>query len=143
MKKLFASVLVCFMLIGCAGKMPSVCDNLIDSKLCEISGKMNMRLEDVGNALIITNAIAIGEGLYTKEDALEVLHFLNDSVNEGGISYALFVELVGDAVAKYPGLFEVFQAYFNALVSAQIISPTDQQILSGWLSRQITNLERV
>jgi len=144
MKKLTVFLVVVMLsLSACAGKMPSVCDQLIDSRLCEISGKMNMRIEDVGNALIITNAIAIGEGLYTKEDALKVLNTLNDTVVEGGISYELFVTLVGDSIAKYPGLFEVFQAYFNALVSTQVISPTDQQILSGWLERQISALSRV
>lgn len=116
----------------------SVCDTLESpSYLCDISKKYGVRLEDVGNGLIIANAVAIGQGLYTKEQALVVLMEIRVFL-DNPISYAAFKAHVYEQMDAYPGLLEVATVYFSELgENTMIMFKADRDLLAGWLDKQI------
>lgn len=118
--------------------LPSVCDNLEQpSYLCDISKQYDTRLEDIGNALIIANAVAIGQKVYTREQAISVLTEIRSAL-DNPISYVVFKNLVYDKVDSYPGLLEVASAYFSILgTNTENILPTDRGFLKSWIDRQI------
>jgi hypothetical protein len=125
---------------GCAGlkTLPSVCDDLqTPSKLCEVSKKYGVRIEDIGNGLIIANAVAIGQGVYTKDEALKVMKEIR-AVLDNPVSNAFFKAQVYLKVDTYPGLLEVASAYFSELGSlTQMMYAEDRRLLVGFLDQQI------
>lgn len=146
MRKLISIVIVgCLLLASCAGvsKLPSVCDSITTpSELCALSNQMGVRIEDVGNALIITNAIAIGQKWYTRQEAVEVLREIR-AILDDPVSYAVFTAQVYLKVESYPGLLEVATSYFSILgANPNIIQVADQDMLKGFLDNQIAILER-
>ena len=125
---------------GCAylTPMPSVCDTIEGpSLLCDLSEKYKVRLEDIGNGLIIANAVAIGQGLYTRDQAVEVMKEIR-AILDNPVSYAFFKAGVDEKVALYPGLLEIATVYFSELGGlTQIMYRTDRDILIGFLDKQI------
>ena len=128
---------------GCAGigTRPSICDTLTEpSQLCWLSEKYNVRLEDIGNGLIVANAVAIVQGVYTKEDAIAVMRDIR-AILDNPVSYAFFKTGVDARVAFYPGLLEIATVYFSELGGVtQIMYRTDRDILIGFLDKQIKML---
>ena len=143
MKRLLLIILAFVVLLfGCATTLPSKCDDVTDpSRLCDLSKQAGVRLEDVGNGLIVANAISIGSGLYTKEQALTVLKEFRSALDQP-ITYLAFKTLLYDKMDQYPGLIEVATIYFEQLGNIQeIMYPKDRELLAGWLDRQIKILE--
>lgn len=130
--------------LGCSttlSNLPSKCDNLENSLLCDISEKYEVRLEDIGNILIVANDIAIGEDLYSKDDAIRVMNELR-AVLDNPVSYAFFRANIYEKINAYPGLLDIASVYFNELENVtQIMYSEDQDLLKGWLDRQISILE--
>ena len=128
---------------GCAGigTRPSICDTLTEpSLLCDLSAKYNVRLEDIGNGLIIANAVAIGQGFYTRDQAVEVMKEIR-AILDNPVSYAFFKVGVYEKVDLYPGLLEVASVYFSELGGlTQIMYRTDRDILIGFMDKQIKTL---
>ena len=64
---IFAIFVFALFLVGCLGNdRPSVCTDITEpSLLCEIAVKHGVRLETVGNTLIIVNSVAIAKGVYS------------------------------------------------------------------------------
>jgi len=132
-------VVIALMLSSCAGfqNLPSVCDDIEDSALCNIADKNNVRLEDIGNAFIIANAVAIGQGMYSKEQARIVLNEIQGALMNP-ITWVLFSDIVRNKIDKYPGLLEIAEGYFSVLVSDYTqIYDADRTILVEWLAKQI------
>lgn len=129
---------------GCAGigTAPSICETITEpSLLCDLSEKSGVRLEDIGNGLVIANAVAIGQGLYTKDQALKVMQEIR-SILDNPVSYAFFKSGVYEKVKAYPGLIEVAEIYFEELgAKTQIMYRVDRDILTGWMDKQIKRLE--
>jgi len=142
MKRLFLLVIgICFLLSACALNLPSKCEQITEpSMLCQMAEEHQVRLEDIGNILIVANAVAIGEGLYTREQAIEVMMDLK-YILENPVSYLFFKGEVEKTLIKYPGLFEVAQIYMTELTSPQIMYSTDREMLSNWLGDRIAGLE--
>jgi len=144
MKRLIFVLIMCFALISCTAfqNLPSVCDDIKDSALCNIADKAGVRLEDIGNAFIVANAISIGQGYYTKDQARIVLSELQDALMNP-ITWVLFSDMVKEKISQYPGLLEIAEGYFAVLVSDYTqIYDTDRTILVEWLSKQIAILSR-
>ena len=142
--KRYILIALVFILSGCIsmGNLPSVCDTATDSLLCDISVKNNVRLEDIGNVLIVTNAIAIGEGVYSQESALIAMKEIRGLL-DGPVSYTAFRSGVFTIVDKYPGVLEVASIYFSQLTgNTQTMYPADREILISWLDSRIKTLER-
>ncbi len=142
MTKYIGAVLVLFMVYGCAMLQgaPSVCDNLEErSLLCEAAARLGVRLEDVGNGLIIANAGAIATGQYTRDQAIEILtHLRNFAQNP--VSYVLFIKEVNKMLRMYPGMLTVAESYMDLIASALPIYSTDRVLLVDWLNDQIEAL---
>jgi hypothetical protein len=138
-------VLMLAMLMGCAllSKAPSICDDLEGpSLMCEIAAKHNVRLEDIGNALVVINEIAIIEEAYSKEDAIEVLKEIRLLLDKGALSYAMFRLAVYEKAEKYAGLIEVAESYFWTFQNQRsFIYKEDRRILRDWINRQIERLQ--
>ena len=138
-------ILLVFGLIGCAGlQLKSVCDDLAEpSYLCEIAKKFGVRLEDIGNGLIIVNAFAIGEGAYSLEDAIKLAKDLRSTLDDPLLTNALFGNKLSDKVKQYPGLFDVVDSYLSALKdSVEPMFKKDREILVNWLDKRIKSIER-
>lgn len=144
MKKSFLILLLIavMMTVGCVfNDLPSVCDQLEDkSYLCEIAQKHDIRLESVGTILVVANAVAIGEGVYTSTDALQVMQSIR-CVLDQPISYLFFKDKVQGLTEKYPGLLEIADIYLNEFMSTQTMFVRDREILQGWLDKRIARLE--
>ena len=135
-------VIVALLVSGC-GLMsgPSVCDDTTEaSVLCDLSLKAGVRLENVGNMLIIVNAIAIGEGAYSKQDALHALEGLREFI-DSSVSYVLVKSKALEIVDKYPGLFTLTELYLQGFDSTSLLSAKDQRILTTWLDNRIRSLK--
>jgi len=151
MKKLF--ILFALMLItACVStqNLPSVCDNETQSKLCDISTAHNIRLEDMGNGLIVGIALAIGTETADKEDVLKAIKQIRKSLEkqirkslELPITYDYFTSSVYEKFNRYPGLLEIAMIYFQPFSSLNIpMYQRDRQLLAGFLDREIAILER-
>ena len=140
-KSICTILILILVLVGCAGRLPTVCDEVKGpSLLCDTAERYGVRLEDVGNGLIIANAIAIAEGLYTIDEAVEVMTELRDILDDP-ITYVTFKVEVYKRMEKYPGLIEVATVYFDELGGmAKEIYPIDRKLLVGWLDKQIKTL---
>lgn len=141
MKKTIIIGFLLFLLAGCAGlQRASVCDTIVGpSELCQIAAKQGngVRLDDVGDLLIVANVAAIEAGFYTREKAIQVLEELRD-ILENPVSYAWFKGQVYLRVDQYPGLLEVATVYFSELGSlSRIMYASDQRILRDYLEKQI------
>lgn len=120
---------------------PSVCDgNLEPSLLCAIAVEHEAQLEEIGAILIVANAVAIGEGLYTRTDALKVLRKIQVIIDQP-ISYVYLLSVLNEAVDRYPGLFEVADLYLEQLDDPRIMSNFDRRILQIWIAKRIRGLE--
>ena len=143
--RILLCVFVVALFVGCVpSTLPSICDDLGDqpSILCDLTKDENsvfygVRLEDIGNALIVANAIAIGQNLYTREDATTVLDVFIALLQDPVTSGATFVTEVLDITNEYPGLFEVATVYLSELrLQTQPFLAADRDILSKLLTKQ-------
>ena len=122
------------------GTRPTVCDRIQGpSILCQVAGEHGVRLEDVGNGLILVNAVAISEGAYTKGDAKRVLRRLLESL-DGPVTYALFKEHLINATESFPGLLDVARSYLDELSLSNRMHDADREILRTWLTNRIKSL---
>lgn len=141
MKYVLPLLLACLLFTGCAATGPSVCDGLTEkSYLCEAADKSGAKLEDIGNVLIVANAVAIGQGVYTKEQALKVMVDIRSRL-DFPVSYLFIRSMVTDATSRYPGLFEVAAIYLAQFNSPRIMYGKDREILTSWLDQQIKLLQ--
>ena len=98
------------------------------------------RCADIGNALIIANAIAISEGKYTKQQAVDVLTDLQALLADP-IPYALFRRHVYKKIEQYPGLYEISEIYFAELAGRQMMFKADREMLIDWIGDRIRALK--
>ncbi|MCK5611389.1 hypothetical protein KAR91_56485 [Candidatus Pacearchaeota archaeon] len=141
MKKLFVLVML-VAIVGCSSmtNQLSVCDTITQpSYLCEIANKNNIRIEDVGNILMVANLLAIDQGVYTTAQALSEMKSIRDFL-DNPVSYLAVLNLVTDSTSKYPGLFIVASIYIKQFNSSRIMYSKDQAILRSWLDLQIETL---
>lgn len=128
---------------GCShfSDLPSVCDTIPseESVLCDMAKERDIRVEDIGTVFIVANAVAIGEGLYTKEQAIEICRELRDLFDDP-ITYVTFKASVMDKVDKYPGLLDVALSYLGVFNFDVDIYPIDRQLIVDWLDEQILRL---
>jgi len=133
MKKSIILVL-CLTLAACVtiSKKPSICTTTDQpSYLCEVAEKHDMKLEDIGIILVIANAVAIGEGTYSVDDAIKVLDNLIEAV-ENPISYIFVKSEIKKYTMKYPGLFVVAEVYLDEFSNPQIMTKFDRAVLLSW-----------
>ena len=157
MRKIFALAFAALLMIstvaftGCAGwqNMPSTCDKYTEgeSVLCGLADKIGVRLEDIGNVLIVANTVAIGEGVYTKEQANEVftgiINLLGGPSDRAFITYDQFRQGILDIAGKYPGLVMVASSYLDMFLGQQqIITPVDKEMLVKWFEARIQVVDR-
>jgi hypothetical protein len=139
MKKIlvmFAILAVCT--FGCAIDGPSVCDDIEqgESVLCDAMKDSKYRIEDVGNALIVANIIAIGEGVYTREDAVELCEDVI-TLLENPLEFVSIRKLN----EKYPGLLDIVQIYVGSSFDIDMgLYPTDRKILIKWFKARIDSM---
>ena len=150
MKKIIIFMAIVAMVSGCAqfkqltGTKPyPECNESIsnDSVLKNIAIAHEVCLEDVGNALIMTNAFLIGREVYTREQALEVVNKWMAMLEIEKTTYQEFRKEVYNQVKKYPGLFEIAEIYFLhfSKITAPIL-PEDRKILTVWLNERVIPL---
>ncbi len=130
------------LLLGCStldvlAPGPSVCESDEGpSLLCVMAEKNGVKLEAVANALIIANAIMIGEGVYSRAQAIEVLSDLL-TILERPVSYRYFRLELLNALDKYPGLILVANSYINQFTMPQIMFKRDRGYIQWILRNQI------
>jgi len=140
MNKFIIVLLMALVVAGCGFNFPSVCDNMTEpSLMCDIARKYNVRVEDIGNVLIVTNAIAIGEGQYTKEQAVGVFREIR-SLLDNPITYMALRGGIYDRLERYPGLYEVSDIYLGEFTALVDVYPADRGMLISWLDERIVNL---
>jgi len=142
MKKLIL-VAYCLILVACVtiSKKPSVCITVDQpSYLCEVAEKHDIKLEDIGVILVIANAVAIGEGAYDVDDAINVLDNLIEAV-QNPVSYLFIKSEIKKHTMKYPGLFIVAEVYLDEFSNPQIMTRFDQDILLSWFQARRRGLE--
>jgi len=134
---------------GCANlpirALPSVCDTQITAEgksyLCEISNKYNIRLEDVGNGIILVNHLVIEAGVYSKEDALIVIEDIK-SLLESPISYIAFKMNIYEYIDASPSLLNIMDIYIDEFISEEYMLKRDRKYLIFWLNQNIDLLNR-
>lgn len=140
----FMAFCLVVMLAGCSllPSGPSVCDDKSSpSLLCDIADKSGIRLETVGNMIIIVNRVAILSGQYTNAHAATVLKNIRQAI-ENPVSYIFFKAVVENNIGKYPGLFDMASSYISEFISPDIMHRKDRFILISWLDNRIIDLEQ-
>jgi len=107
--------------------------------LCDMAKEAGVVLEDISNALVMANAVAIGEGVYTKTQALQVIVMLRKGL-DNPVSYLFFQKNLKGYLDRYPGLLQVAHFYIDRFTSTRIMYRTDQELLIRWLDNQIEAL---
>lgn len=140
MKGLIVLLLIVGLAYGCAGQVPSVCDNQADSVLCEVATEHGVRLETVGDILMVVNLRAIKQGAYTKSQARDALISMKDAYHAAGFTSADLKALVLKYVDEYPELILVvsYAGYFDA---PEVLKPADIEILDCYIDQQIGLME--
>lgn len=136
-------LVLALLLAGCGTifDLPSVCDDKTErSVLCDLADSTGIKLEDIGRSLIFVNAVAIHEGEYTKEQAIDALKEIRQVI-DNPVSYLFFKTELEKSFAKVPGLFEVTEDYINNFVNPQIMHDKDREILMAFLDNRIDELE--
>lgn len=141
---IIATILGICLMASCAlHQGPSVCDTVQQpSLLCEIAEGKGVKIEEVGATLVLLNAVAIGEGAYTIEEAVLTLRALEEAL-QGSISYAHLRKLIYDTVRDYPGLYVFMNQYLDLFLSDRIIYEYDRLLLIDWISDRIQFLEEL
>lgn len=142
MKFLATLMLAAMLFIAACATGPSVCDTMApnESILCDTANKYGVKLEDIGNTLIVANAVAIGEGLYTSGQALQVVKSLR-SILDDDITYLFFRDELMQWTSEYPGLFEVAMIYLSDFGFDIGLTSTDRNMLQEWFDARIETLE--
>jgi len=111
-----------------------------DSVLCNIEKSTGVSINDIKNGLIVANAVAIGRGLYTAEEAKTVL--LNIKSMKNSMTYLSFRTLLVSTFKDYPGLFYVASQYLSlpSMLSDTLISKDDIVIIDNIIDTQISLL---
>jgi len=143
MKKLFLMCIIVsttfmFAFAGCSlkGILPSDCDDVVEqSFLCDLADRFDTRIEDIGNGLIVINSVLIGEGVYSKEQALEVASgmktFLKDPV-----SWLDFGNELKKRTEKYPGLYDISELYIAEFSKSTLsVGSFDKEHLIGFFEK--------
>lgn len=132
--------IVATMFVACAAigikKPPSVCDSTEPgaSVLCDIAGKNDFHLETAGNILMVVNLRAIKQGLYTAQDAINVL---------GDVRYALGFDisavdlkrLIFEYIDEYPELI-LASPFLGYLDTPEMLKPNDKKMILWWIDEQ-------
>ena len=143
MKMLMASILSLALVFSSCAMFPqdsSICEDIqTPSLLCRMAADKGVTLEMVGNALIIANAIAIAEGVYSKAQARGVLIELR-GILDNPVSYLFFKQGLKKYVDRYPGLLQIATAYIDRFDITQVMYKADQELLVKFLSSQIEDL---
>jgi len=138
MKKIILLTCFVFIFTGCSlkGLFPSDCDEVTEySLLCDLADRLNTRIEDMGNSLIIVNSVLIGEGVYTKEQALEVA-FNMKSFLKNPVTWLAFGDELRASTEKYPGLYDISELYIAEFVKTpRIIGGFDRDHLIGFFEK--------
>ncbi len=122
------------------GKRPTICDRVEGpSILCQVAEKNGVRLEDVGTGLILVNAVAISEGVYTKSDAKNVLGKILQAL-DGPVTYVFFKEHIIRSTEAFPGLLDVATVYLEEFSLSKKMHDADRDILRVWLTNRIKSL---
>lgn len=146
-KKVIALWLLCILVVGCAlftnlKNLPSVCDTLESSYLCAIADRLGVRLEEIGNSLIIANALIIADNQARREKALKAFKEIK-ALLENPISYPAFRWGVYESLERYPGLLDVADSYLSYFADFDInMYQEDRKLIVGWLDKRIAVLER-
>lgn len=123
-----------------SGNRPTVCEQIQEpSILCQVAKEKNIRLEDIGNGLILVNAVAISEGVYTRGDAKHVLEKLSQAL-DGPVTYVLFKDQIIKYTNAYPGLLDVAMVYLDEFSLSKRMYEADRDILKTWLTSRIKSL---
>ncbi len=130
------TIVAAIILFSCTTQ-PSVCDDPTNtSLLCKMADHAGVRIENVATGLIIANSVAIGEGSYTRRQAVGVIEVLISALDTD-ISYVLFKDLVLARMERYPGLIIVADAYLSQFTIHSPMLQSDKDLLQGWLKRQV------
>lgn len=117
----------------------SICDTIQgESILCQTAKDHNVSLEQIGSILIIVDYASIRSGLYTKDQAIDVLKQANDILS-GPLAYRGFRTWLISALvkSKAPELIEISAMFPD---STAIMYKADQDILRGFIERHLANL---
>ena len=140
MKKfLLVLIAMSIMFTGCSlkGILPSACDNNIEeSFLCDMADRFDIRVEDIGNGIIILNSILIDKNVYTLEQSYEVVHNIK-IVLDDPLSWFDLGKEIKENTAKYPGLYEISSLYINEFMQYPDlpINNFDKELLIGFFNK--------
>jgi hypothetical protein len=127
------------LLAGCAG-LPQYpeCNAHYpqDAKIVQVANTYEMCLRDVGNAMIVANALAVGMDAYTVEDALKVV---DDTILllETNVTEMAFRDHVMGRLTKFPGLVDVGRVYVMEFSSTRFMDRESKGIIRGWLEEKV------
>lgn len=139
MKKL--TVLICALALFSCQTPKSVCDNLTGpSLLCSLSDKAGVRLETVGDLIMVVNLRAIKHGAYTAEAAANVLYAFKPFL-EPGMAASELKHLILSNAGEFPELILV-TPYISLLETSDTLTVADIGMLEFWVDQQIRMVAR-
>lgn len=141
------AVLIMAFIIGLTGcreistSLPSACDSIDGpSKLCDLAAEHGVNLTVIADGLGLANIIAIGKGVYTKDEALKAVTGLRQFM-AAPVSYAAFRMELTETINAYPMLLNTADRYLAMLVDTKIMYKNDRELIRGWLDRLIQGLQ--
>lgn len=140
MKRLLILIMLAGFLAGCMGQLPSVCDNQTESVLCDVAERYNVRLETVGDILMVVNLRAIKEGVYTKSQARGALLSMKEAYHAANFTATDLKALILEYVDEYPELILVVQ-YVGYFDMPDVLRVKDVEFLDSYIDQQLTLIQ--
>lgn len=139
------------LLSGCAGMgplknvppPPSICDNTQpeDSLLCALAHKYGVRLEDVGNIMVLFNVAAIEQNAYSAAQSRQFFNNLRTVLAADGITGQNIMVYVLRSLKGSPALVAagilVVSPYIQYLDTQEVFTATDKTWLNKWIDDQL------
>ncbi|MFA5507744.1 MAG: hypothetical protein WC423_20105 [Vulcanimicrobiota bacterium] len=139
MKTVTALLCAVMLLVGCATPWPACNERFSEaSALRQIADEAKICLDDVGNALLIANGMAIQHAkTHTAWQALDAVGSWITLLQRPGLTLAEFRQAVVTRAAAFPELILITSAFDLQFNSPQVIDPASRDILTTYLRDRV------
>jgi hypothetical protein len=130
---------------GCAGlqRPPSICDDMPpgESVLCDIANRYGVRLETVGDVLLVLNLQLIKEDLYKAKEARRFFDDVRKHL-DGPITAQDLKTLALYHISESPALL-IASSYIAYLNVPQLLTAQDVAMLQWWIDYNLQLIESI
>lgn len=113
------------------------CNNRLgDCTIVRIANDHGVCLDQIGNGLIIANAVCIGNEAYTRQQAAKAIQDVISVLDEP-ITALAFKVLIDSKIGRFPGMLEVSSIYLSYFDGEAVLDTRSRDIVKDWLKTRV------